>query len=188
VRDGLPSAPVKLVEFGDFQCPFCGRFAPLLDSTKAEFGDSVELVFVHLPIPSHRLAIPLARASECAAAQGRFDEFYHVALYNQDSLGAWSWQHVAELSKAADTSGFARCVASTNVFPRLAAGPAIAHDFGITGTPTIVVNGWRFYSPPSRAELSTTITALLRKQTPFPNSGLRSWLRTHLGSSSASSN
>ena len=72
---GSPTAPVVMIAFADFQCPFCGRFArevlPELEKDYLETGQ-VQLVYRHLPLPNHPLAIPAAQAADCAGQQGQF--------------------------------------------------------------------------------------------------------------------
>lgn len=140
-RLGAASAPVVLVEFSDFQCPFCGRHVretiPLI---KAEFLDAgqVQYVFRHLPIPSlHPQAVDSARAADCAHAQGRFWEM-HDRLFAQpkghtlDALTA----HAAAVGVEADAwSTCMRRPVRTIVDEDIAAGS----EAGVMGTPAFFV-------------------------------------------------
>src|SRR5262245_61999730 len=63
---GLSSASVKIIEFSDFECPFCARFGNALRDVRAKYPNDIAVVYVHFPIPTHRFAIPAARAAECA--------------------------------------------------------------------------------------------------------------------------
>src|SRR5687767_13073569 len=72
IRVGPTDAPVTIVEFVDFECPFCRRADSVLTGVQQRYGNDVAFVFVHFPLPNHRFAMPGARAAECALAQGRF--------------------------------------------------------------------------------------------------------------------
>src|SRR5258706_8462416 len=72
VRLGSASAPVQLVEFADFECPFCGSFHKTLKTLRDRYPDAVSLDYMHFPLQGHRFALPAARVAECAGDQGRF--------------------------------------------------------------------------------------------------------------------
>jgi protein-disulfide isomerase len=150
---GLPSAPVKVIEFADVECPFCRGFNAAFDSVKAQLGDSIALVFIHFPIPGHRFAIPGARALECAAAESRVGQLVDLFYQKQDSLGLKSWASYGREAGVKDTAAFARCAASAAPVKAAAEGTDLGHKLGVHGTPTVYVNGWRFGSPPSTREL-----------------------------------
>ena len=84
---GNPQAHYTLIEFGDFQCPQCGKARPILESLLRQAPDQVNLLFVHRPFATiHQWAIPAAEASEVAAAQGRFWPMYDTLYSHQDDL------------------------------------------------------------------------------------------------------
>lgn len=143
-RIGSDSAKVTIVEFGDLECPFCRRFSRSYQAIKAEMGDDVALVFVHFPIDSHRFARPAARAAECAAEQGRFAAFLDAVFEKQDSLGLKPWASFARDAGEVDSASFERCVGSSDEVEQIRRGLAIGNELGIAGTPTILVNGWRY--------------------------------------------
>lgn len=87
-RQGSPSAPVTIVVFGDYECPFCAHFETrVLPSVLPQFGDQVSVVHRHWPLASHEHAYAAARASECAHEQGRFDSIHRALYVHQDSIG-----------------------------------------------------------------------------------------------------
>jgi protein-disulfide isomerase len=165
--DGSPGAPVQLVEFGDLECPFCRQFNATLHAVRNRFPQEIAYTFVHFPIPGHRFALSAARASECAAAQGRFDEMVNAVYELQDSLGFRSWADFARDAGVSDIEKFQRCTQSTSVVPLVAAGQAAARQFNIQGTPTVMLNGWRYGSPPSDSELTRAISDLLAGRRPY---------------------
>src|SRR5258708_1902626 len=90
-RLGLSSAPVQLIEFADFECPFCGDFHKKLKKLLDRYPTEVSLTYVHFPLQGHRFAVAAARAAECASDQGRFESMYDHLFDEQDSLGLKSW-------------------------------------------------------------------------------------------------
>lgn len=142
---GERGAPLELVMFGDFQCPFCLGAQSILRRVRERLGERLLFGFRHLPIPErHPLAPLAAEASEAAAAQGRFWE-YHDALFEIQpklsretmleaarDLGLEVERMTAEIDSGAHRDRIARDLAS-------------AEASGATGTPTFFVNGRRFF-------------------------------------------
>lgn len=87
-------------------------------------------------------------SSECAFEQNRFGEFENTVYAKQDSLGLKAWTAYAVDAGVADTTRFARCVRDTTALPRVEDGLAIGQKLGVRGTPTVIINGWRFARPP----------------------------------------
>src|SRR5215470_9806473 len=83
---GQANAPITLVEYGDFECPFCGRSYPAVHRLRGELGDRLRFVFRHYPRPEHAHARHAAEAAEAAAAQGRFWEMHDQLFEHQDAL------------------------------------------------------------------------------------------------------
>jgi protein-disulfide isomerase len=161
---GNPTAPIKLVEFADFECPYCRRADSTYRKVAARFGPRLAMVFIHDPLKIHRFAMPAAQAAECAAEQGRFDA-YHDQLYDkQDSLGLKSWLSLAVAAGVRDSAGFQDCINRGRGAARIQRGLAAAKQFGVNATPTILINGWRFWSPPTESQLDSTIDALLIRE------------------------
>lgn len=167
VRVGSPEAPVQIVEFGDVECPFCKRFHASFDSVKRQFRDSVALSYVHFPLPIHRFSRIGSRGVECASTQDRAGEFLKVVYDKQDSLGLKSWPSYAAEAGLADTLAFSKCVMGTVQFARIDSGESIARELEVTGTPTVLVNGWRFHAPPSATEMTRVVSLLLGGKQPF---------------------
>lgn len=140
---GNPKAPIKLIEFSDFECPFCGRFHPTMEKIVKEYGDKVVWAYRHMPLESiHPNARLGAVGSECAAEQGGNDKFWAYAdAVFKDQQGA-----LADLSKVASSIGlnvvkFKECLKSTKFDERINKDITDATNSGGQGTPwTIVVN------------------------------------------------
>jgi Na+:H+ antiporter, NhaA family len=142
---GEREAPLQLVMFGDFQCPFCLGAQSVLRRVRERLGDRLLFGFRHLPIPErHPLAPLAAEASEAAAAQGRFWE-YHDALYaNQPKLSRETMLELAG-EHGFEVERFAAEIDSDAYRDRIARDVASAQASGATGTPTFFVNGKRFF-------------------------------------------
>lgn len=164
-RTGPAGAPVTIIEFSDFECPYCRQFAAVLDSVRAEFGDRIATVYRHYPLERiHVNARAAAIASECGAEQGHFAQM-HDALYAiQDSLGRVPWRAVAERAGVPKLDDFDQCLSdkrSVEVIDRdMAAGVTI----GLNATPTVLVNDIRLSRAPTRGELQALVREALRDQ------------------------
>jgi len=140
-RLGSPDAEVVLVEFTDFECPACRAFAMnALHALRESLGDSIAIVFRHLPLPNHRLAYPAARAAECARQQERFIEYHDALFTHQDSLGIKSFDDFARLAGVPDLETFAECVNQSGPVAAIEADLADAQALGIRATPTLLIN------------------------------------------------
>jgi len=155
---GPRDAPVTVVEYGDFECPFCGQAEPVLRELLREFGD-VRYVWRHLPLndvhPNTQLA---AEAAEAAAEQGAFWEMHDLLLAHQDALGWRSLIDYAErlgLDLERFTTDLREHVGATKV----AEDVDSADLSGVSGTPTFFVNGRRHYGAYDIASLSEAVRA-----------------------------
>jgi protein-disulfide isomerase len=148
---GDSNARVVIVEFADFECPFCERFHREVKSAKAQLGErggDVALLYIHLPLGSHRFAMPAALASVCAAEQGSFGAFHSALFEKQDSFGLKSWTSYAVDAGVPDTATFSDCTRERKSAEIVTAGLRVADSMGINVTPTILINGWKYAIPP----------------------------------------
>lgn len=160
-RMGPQDALVRIVLFSDFQCPACRVLTEHLRTIRAESED-VEVVYRHAPLKKHPEAIPAARASGCAAAQGRF-EAYHDALFAaQDSIGTTRWDAFARRAGVPDLPAFARCMSSSAPDAALARDTLAARRLEVTGTPTYLVNDRRFVGAPPLDSLRAQVARARR--------------------------
>jgi protein-disulfide isomerase len=142
---GERGAPLELVMFGDFQCPYCLGAQSVLRRVRERLGDRLVFGFRHLPIPErHPLAPLAAEASEAAAAQDRFWDFHDALYANQPRLSRETILEVAgELGL--DVGRLEAEIDSEAYRDRIARDVASAEASGATGTPTFYVNGKRFF-------------------------------------------
>jgi protein-disulfide isomerase len=145
---GDSTAKVRIVEFTDYECPFCRRFhehvRELQQSMKAEFS----LLVIPFPLPGHRFARPAALAAECAGRQGRWGTFHDALFAKQDSFGLKSWISYAKEAGIRDTMTFASCAAMRTHSDKIDSAVALGNRLKLTGTPTVIINGWRYSEPP----------------------------------------
>jgi Na+/H+ antiporter NhaA len=142
---GSEDAPVTLVEYGDFQCPYCGQAEQVIRELLAEHGGDVRYVWRHLPLndvhPNAQLA---SEASEAAAAQERFWDMYDTLLSHQGELALRDLvRHAQELGL--DMERFKDELRRRVHAPRVAEDVASADESGVSGTPTFFINGRRHY-------------------------------------------
>ncbi|HVE77753.1 MAG TPA: thioredoxin domain-containing protein [Gemmatimonadaceae bacterium] len=136
---GSPRAPVRVVEFSDFQCPYCRTLSVTLDSLRERHPEQVAIVFRHFPLPTHPYAEAAAIAAECAGAQGRFDAYQRLLFDRQEAIGTLSWERLAAETGVADTAEFRACRAGSWARTRVAEDAAAARAARLTGTPTMLL-------------------------------------------------
>jgi protein-disulfide isomerase len=159
---GDSSAPVKVVTFFDLECPACAGFHSTLKQVEAARPGSVQNIYVHFPLGYHRFALPAARGAECAAQVGKFQEWVSVLFEKRDSLGLKSWGHYALEAGIKDTSRVNECVRNLKFNSRIDAGTKFGESIQVGGTPTVLINGWRFHVTPSSVAIDSAIDASLR--------------------------
>lgn len=171
---GDPNAPIDLVEFADFECPFCRSFDRIVQDLEARYGGRLRRAFVHTPIPGHRFAYHAARMAECAGDQGRFWQMHDALFARQDSFGLRPWGTFAEDADIPDLSAFQRCASRSDTVSAIEEGLRAANAFKVTGTPTVLLNGWRLaVAPQEDSVLSHLIDQLLSDKTELEVVGQR---------------
>jgi protein-disulfide isomerase len=143
-RMGPERAPVSIVVFSDFQCPYCAVLMARLREVRGAYPGEVSVVYRHFPLPTHPHAVAAARASECASAQGRFEAFHDALFAAQDSIGILGWDRFAAAAGVADLPRFAACAAATAPIPALERDTVAGRRLRVSGTPTVLINELRF--------------------------------------------
>jgi protein-disulfide isomerase len=137
---GPETAAVTIVEFSDFQCPFCSRVGPTLKQIEKEYGDQVRIVFKHQPLDFHAKAPAAHAAAEAAHRQGKFWEMHDKIFAEQKAMSPEKYvEYATELGL--DLEQFQKDVASAEVKSRIDADTKQAAKLGSTGTPGFFVNG-----------------------------------------------
>jgi protein-disulfide isomerase len=165
-RLGPDAAPVQLIEFADFECPYCGDFHQKLKALRKRYPSQIGLTFVNFPIPGHRFAIPAARVAECAGDQGRFEAMHDQLFEGQDQFGLKPWDDYARAAGVPDLVAFDACIKMTDPIPRVEEGKALGAKLDVQGTPTVIINGWKLGHPPTEAELDQMVQRILAGKQP----------------------
>ena len=139
---GSDAAPVTILEFSDFQCPFCKRAQDTLEQVMREFPDRVRIVFKDFPLDFHPGARPAALAARCAGAGGRFWEYHDLLFVAQPDFSREQLVGYAQ-RLGLDRAAFAACLDSRRFAASVDADIAEGRARGVRGTPTFFINGRR---------------------------------------------
>jgi protein-disulfide isomerase len=138
---GGANAPVTIVEFSDFQCPFCQRVAPTLKRVKETYGDKVRIVWKDFPLTSiHPEAFKAAEAGNCAREQGKFWEFHDRLFANQQALQPDALKAHAT-AVGLDPAAFNACLDTAKYSDRVQEHIGIGTRLGVNSTPAVFING-----------------------------------------------
>jgi protein-disulfide isomerase len=160
---GDPNGTVTLVEFSDYQCPFCARFAlDVLPELKQKFGSQLKVVHRQWPLSNHPHAYAAARAATCAASQQRFEQIHAALFKRQTEIGKAAFVDFAKEAGVKDLEVFAKCAADTVPVASIDYDIRLAERIGALGTPTILVDGWMFFGVTAQ-QLDSAITAAIQK-------------------------
>jgi protein-disulfide isomerase len=163
---GSPQAPVTIVEFSDFQCPYCGRFTPVLAQVMTAYPTQVRLVYRYLPLSTlHPDAEKAAEAAVCANNQGKFWEMHDTLFAEQNGLGVAALKEKAK-RLGLDFEQFNACLDNDQGSPPVAADAKAAEMLGLESTPASFVNGRFVNGAVSFEELSAMIDDELRRELP----------------------
>ena len=143
-RSGPDDAPVTLVEYGDFECPYCGAAHPIVEGVRRKMGPRLRFVFRHFPLTeSHPHAMRAAEAAEAAGAQGKFWQMHALLFEHQDALEDADLAGYAEALHL-DTARFGSELASGAHAKRIREQVRSGIRSGVNGTPTFFINGARY--------------------------------------------
>lgn len=139
---GGDNATVTMIEFSDFQCPFCSRAAETVNQVKKKYGNKIKIAFKHFPLPMHREARPASEASMCVNEQGsdKFWKFHDSAFKHQDKLDAASLEKYAKES-GADVKKYTECMSAKKYADFVQKDMEYGEKLGVKSTPTFFING-----------------------------------------------
>jgi protein-disulfide isomerase len=158
---GNPDAPIQLVEYGDYECPFCGQAYWSVKALQEALGDNILFVFRNFPLAqAHPHALSAAQAAEAAGLQGRFWEMHDVLFEHQDMLDEANLFRFAE-ALGLEMDRFARDFASPEVAEKIRADFLSGARSGVNGTPTFFVNGERYDGSWAPQDFVAALSALL---------------------------
>ena len=137
---GSKTAPIELIEFSDFQCPFCLRANPTVEQVLKTYGDKIKFVYRHYPLPNHPNARPAAEAAACAEVQGKFWEYHDRLFANATKLADTDLKAYA-VAVGLDAAKFNTCFDNRQQKPGIDKDIADGERVGVTGTPAFFING-----------------------------------------------
>jgi protein-disulfide isomerase len=137
---GDPSAPVTMVVFSDYACPFCAQLEDTLKRLRARFHGGLRIAFRDFPLPIHKQAVPAAHAAACAGEQGRYWEMHDKLFANQQNLGSDDFNSYAE-GIGLDPRRFAECVQAGRHAVEIERDRVEGERVGVAGTPATFING-----------------------------------------------
>lgn len=155
---GRADAPVKIVAFSDFQCPFCSTFHQTLRRVRAKHPERVAVAYRHLPLDAiHPHARAAGLAAECAGEQGRFESYADLLFARQDAIGRDEWNQFAAEARVPDVGSFQTCMAEQRWADEIERDSRMAADLNITVTPTFIINGTIIPGATAEADLERWI-------------------------------
>lgn len=158
---GKGTKGVTVLEYGDFECPGCESFYPVIKQLQAEYGDDVAFQFRNFPLPNHQNAYAAHRAAEAANKQGKFFEMHDLLFENQKTWHAQAGISTAQAAQifegyasqlGLNLEQFKADVASEEVSAIINADIKTGKDYGFSGTPSFVINGKKLETLPKTPE------------------------------------
>jgi protein-disulfide isomerase len=160
---GAPDARVTIVEFSDFQCPYCAEAARTMKKVKEAHGAAVRVIFRQYPLPFHERAQAAAQAALAAHAQNKFWEYHDLLFENQGALAASDLEGYAERLKL-DVGKFREASVDAAVANLITSDVALGDSVNVRGTPTVFVNGKRLANGVDYEAVSAAVEEALTAQ------------------------
>jgi len=137
---GPETAPIEMIEFSDFQCPYCESAFPTVNQVLSTYGDRIHFTYRHYPLAIHPRARPAAEASQCAAEQGKFWPFHDKLFGDQSKLGDEDFKQYA-VQLGLNAAQFNACVDSHKYSAEIENDIHAGDEAGVSGTPAFYING-----------------------------------------------
>lgn len=153
---GPANAPITIIEFSDFQCPFCERAEPTVKQVIQKYGDKVRLVYIDFPLPMHSHALDAAKAAQCADQQGKFWPYHDQLFADQSKLAPADLKATAK-KVGLDTTKFDACFDQAKTEATVQRELEQGRALGIDGTPTFYVDGRQLVGAQPIDEFSNVI-------------------------------
>ena len=157
---GADDAPVTIVEFSDFECPYCRRSVPILKELLTKYPGKLKLVYRDFPGPNHQQALSAAEAAQCAAEQSRFWEYHDALFTRQAPTTGWNFSALAE-DLGLHQSRFYACMKENRYREEVLKDLQDGLKLGVTNTPTFFINGRPLVGARPLADFQTIIGPLL---------------------------
>ncbi|HSH53297.1 MAG TPA: thioredoxin domain-containing protein [Bacteroidales bacterium] len=140
IESGTKEAPVRIVEFFDYQCPFCKSVQPTLRSIQKKYPEKVSVIYAHFPLSDHKYAFDAAVAAECARKQKKFESYHKLLFENQKQLGEISYRRLAKEVGVTDSTSFSICVENLITGEAVVSGLNLAERLNISSIPSFLIN------------------------------------------------
>ncbi len=160
---GAKDAKVTIVEFADYQCPFCARMVPTLVGLTKKYDGKVRWVYRDFPLDFHPNAKPAAVVANCAGAQGKYFEAHHFLYENTSALSEEVYARLADTLKL-DKAAFETCRKNPDVTKEVETDLAAGMEFGVNGTPAYFINGRKFSGGMSQGDFERVIEEELARK------------------------
>lgn len=162
-KRGSPSAPVRIVEFADFQCPSCAQFFEnTAGALTSLYGDNIEWAFLDYPLTQHERAMPAAIAASCAHRQGKFWPYHDLVFRNQTKLSDSDLKKYADQA-GLDVSKWETCYENQETRSEVEEDVQLGEDLGVDATPTFFVGGERLKGAMPVTSFMEIIDPLLKR-------------------------
>jgi len=140
-RIGPEDASVQIVEFFDYQCPYCKDVHTVVKNIRQKYPANVSVRYEHFPLSNHDYAFEAAVAVECAGKQNKFNDYHDLLFINQDRIANLRYDSLAIEAGVENIDSFNSCLESKKTSPIIESGLDLAEQLGINGTPTFLING-----------------------------------------------
>lgn len=158
---GSQTAPVVMIEYGDYQCPYCGAAHPMIKKLQEHFGDKLTFVFRNFPlVQAHPQALSAALAAEAAGLQGKFWEMHDMIYDNRTRLDEKSLQSYARKLQL-DLPQFQKDMKNPELIDRIRKDLQSGESSGVEGTPSFYINGHQYRDAYDYGEMKNYIDGLL---------------------------
>ena len=157
-----PARPMTIVEYFDYECPFCRELQPVMNALELRYLEDITLIYRHYPQFYHTAAYDAAIASECAAHQGYINVYHNILYANQPLLSdSLDWSLLAQLAGVPDLTRLGNSVAAVSPAPKVNADITMARMFRLDGVPTLIINGAVYSGLMTADELDTIVQRAL---------------------------
>jgi len=140
-RIGPASAPVQIIEFSDFQCPYCFEMEPVLKMIRHKYPHKVAITRYNFPLHQHKQALPAALSAECAARQGKYNTYHDLLFENQDKFSSQPWDSLAKVAGVKNIQKFHACVKKQKTLKVINHDILLGDSLNVDLTPTLIING-----------------------------------------------
>lgn len=154
--EGPANAAVTLVEYGDYECPYCGEVEPWIKQIQQQMGDQLRFVFRNFPLSQHPYAEIAAESAEAAGAQGKFWEMHDLLYQHQDALEPQDLMRYAQ-QIGLNTSEFSQALEAHAERQRVQADFQCGVESGVQGTPTFFINGTQYQGPLAKQAIAQAV-------------------------------